>query len=246
MSDPKRAVAYLRVSTGMQERDGVSLEAQLDMARRFCEYRGLEMVGTYTDVMSGSDDRRPELAKLEADLARKAFDAVLVYKVDRLSRDSAHYHALLQRFAAHDVRLASLTQDIDATTSFGKFVMSVLIAAAEMEAGQTGDRVRDSYRQRAEMGRPLMGGPATIGYRYVRRHINEAGERVPGRLEVDVTRAAMVRWIFDRFIETHNIYQVVVEAAALGYTMPSGRPFNRQGVYRILRNTIYRGEYVAL
>lgn len=241
-----RAVLYARVSTWMQERDGVSLDAQLEMAQKFCHARGMDLVGSYTDVESGSSDRRPELAKLEQDLEAKRFDAVLVYKVDRLSRDPAHYHQLLRSFERQGVGLASLTQDIDATTTMGRFILNIMIAVAEMEASQTADRVRDSIRYRAGTGRMLIGKEVPIGYRYFKAHTNEAGERVGGRLEVEPTEAAIVRWIFERFVDVRSVRQVVQEAAGHGFTWRTGRPLNRQGVTRILRSPLYKGEYAAL
>ena len=106
-----RAAIYVRVSTSMQERDGDSLDAQMDLARRFCEQRGLVIVKTYTDTLSGQSGERPGLLQLEADVARGgAFDHLLVYRLDRLWRNSAAYHALLSRLETAGVGLSSLTE----------------------------------------------------------------------------------------------------------------------------------------
>jgi DNA invertase Pin-like site-specific DNA recombinase len=86
----KPAVAYIRVSTAKQGRSGLGLEAQRDAIERFAASEGLEVVAIFTEVETGkgSDalDRRPELARALA-AARKLKTAVIVAKLDRLSRD---------------------------------------------------------------------------------------------------------------------------------------------------------------
>jgi site-specific DNA recombinase len=231
----------------MQERDGVSLDAQREMAKRFCEVRGFELVDaeSYVDVMSGTKDDRPGLARLERGLRDGLFDHVLVYKIDRLSRDTAHYHELLKTFERNEVGLASLTQDIDATTSMGRFILSIMIATAALESEQTGDRVRDSIHHRASQGRLVVGKEVPFGYHYHKAHNDSAGLRHPGRLEVNESEAETVRWFYERFVETHSIRQVTTEANAAGRRR-RGRPFCHQTVRRMLLSPLYAGMHAAL
>lgn len=240
-----RAVLYARVSTAMQERDGVSLDAQLAMARTFCESRGLELSGHYVDTMSGTKDDRPGLARLEADLAARAFDFVIVYKLDRLSRSAAHYHALLQRMEAAGANLASLTQPFDGTTSIGRFMLAILIAAAELEVDTTAERIKDSIRYRVQQGRVIMGRYVPLGYDYHHAHTDAEGTRHPGRLTINVEEAAVVRWIFERYHQGATIHRVTQDAAELGIKN-RGKPLQNSTIQRILRRTLYKGELETL
>lgn len=240
-----RVVLYARVSTMMQERDGVSLEMQLEMARKFCELRGFDLVEHFTDTISGQKDARPGLSRVESLVAGKQVDHVLVYKVDRLSRDPAHYHHLLSTFQAKGVGLASLTEDIDATTSMGRFVLSILISAAALEAERTSERVRDSIHHMVKSGQVFVGRQAPVGYRYVKVHTNADGLRVPGRLEVDEVTAPFVQFLYARFLETHSIRQTALDAMAMG-AWPPTHTRNTNLVGRVLRSEVYCGRHVAL
>jgi DNA invertase Pin-like site-specific DNA recombinase len=230
----------------MQERDGVSLDAQVDMARSFCQARGFDLIETLYDTMSGQKDSRPGLARLEAMVKAKAVDHVLVYKIDRLSRDPAHYHALLNTFSLANIGLASLTERIDCTDSSGRFMLGMLILLAAMEADRISDRGKDSIAYRAKQGRLLIGKECPAGYKHHKAHTNAQGERVPGWLEVEVEDALMVRYLFEHYADAHTIRRLTLDAIAAGFTMPSGRPLNQQGVRRILMNPLYSGQYAAL
>jgi site-specific DNA recombinase len=241
-----RAVVYSRVSSALQERDGVSLDAQVDLARRFCEVRGFDLLAPLYDTMSGQKDNRPGLATLEAMVKGKEVDHVLVYKIDRLSRDPAHYHQLLQTFQAQGIGLASLTEDIDATTSMGRFMLGMLISMAALEADRTADRVRDSCLYRARQGRLLLGKECPLGYLHHKAHTTAEGVRVPGRLEVDPASSEVVRYLYEHFATAQTIRRLTLDAIGQGYTRPDGRPLNQQGVRRILRNPLYCGMHAAL
>jgi len=236
-----RAVLYARVSSSLQERDGCSLDAQKALARDYCTRRGWDLVEEVVDVMSGSKADRPGLARVEAMVKRRAVDVVLVYKIDRLSRDAAHYLQLLQDFARHDVGLSSLTQDLDTTTTMGRFVLRILIIVAEMEAENTADRVRDNIRFRAAQGRILAGKHAPFGYRYVKARTDPDGTKHPGRLEVDEDEAATVRRLFELFLAKRSVLGAMKAATAEGRTSRDGKPLWRNTVYTILRNPAYMG-----
>ena len=242
MTEKPRAVCYLRVSTHMQERDGVSLDAQLDLARRFCDLRGFDLLETYVDTMTGTSDARPGLAKLEADLKRRAFDHVLVYKIDRLSRDTAHYHKLLQDFDRHGVGLGSLTQPIDATSSIGKVIMALLISLAEYESEQTAERVRDSIRYRAQQGRIIAGQCAPLGYCYTKAYTDAEGRRHAGRYEVDEEEAPTVRFLFDTYLERRSMLATTRAANEAGMLGRNGKKITLTVLRALLANPIYKGE----
>jgi DNA invertase Pin-like site-specific DNA recombinase len=95
-----RAVAYLRVSTQRQQRSGLGIEAQRAAIERFAVAEGLTIIGEYTETETGKGadalDRRPQLAAALA-AAKSAKCAVVVSKLDRLSRDVAFVSGLNQR-----------------------------------------------------------------------------------------------------------------------------------------------------
>src|SRR5580692_2575113 len=88
----RQVVTYIRVSTAQQGKSGLGIEAQRAALARFVEAEGCEVVGEFVEVETGKGadaiERRPQLAAARA-TARKAKAAVLVAKLDRLSRDVA-------------------------------------------------------------------------------------------------------------------------------------------------------------
>lgn len=229
----RRAFLYTRVSTAMQEEDGVSLDAQQAMAEAWCAARGVHLVETFTDVMSGGSASRPSLERLREALLAKRADMVLVYKVDRLSRNTGDYMALLREFEERGVGLASLTQDIDATSTMGRFVLRLLINVAEMESDQTADRMRDSIRFRVAKGR-LLGGPQPpLGY----RRTKEDGQSA---WVVDEGEAATVRRAFAALLQAGTVLGTIALLKAEGLHPRSGR-WTAYGLTGLLKNPNYRG-----
>ena len=124
----KAVVAYIRVSTARQGRSGLGLEAQQAAIDRFCETEGFEVVAEHVEVETGKGtdalDRRPELAKALAEAKRRKC-AVLVAKLDRLSRDVAFIAGLMAQRVPFIV--AELGLDAD------PFMLHIYPALAEKE-----------------------------------------------------------------------------------------------------------------
>lgn len=129
-------IVYKRVSTIEQGRSGLGLEAQqLDIQTYLDNFSGqpYEVIGEYVDVLSGSDDRRPELFKAVA-LARKKKAILLVAKLDRLSR-KVSYIAQLMEDKSVQFRVANLPQA-------KPFELHIYAALAEQERAFIGQRTK--------------------------------------------------------------------------------------------------------
>ena len=153
MTDLKRVGIYARVSTNRQ-----CPESQLLPLREYATARGFEIVSEYVDVISGSKDSRPELARLMADAAKRRLDAVAVWKFDRFARSTRHLVTALEQFNALGVDFISLSESIDTSTPMGKMVFTVLAAVAELELSLIRERVvmglQRAKAQGKRLGRP--------------------------------------------------------------------------------------------
>lgn len=142
-----KIIAYVRVSTERQDKSGLGIEAQREAIVRFAAAEGLELADEYVEVETakGADalDRRPVLRDALAQ-ARKAKAAVVVAKLDRLSRDVAFIAGLM----AHRVPfiVAELGTDCD------PFMMHVYAALAEKERNLIGERTRAALAQKKAQG----------------------------------------------------------------------------------------------
>lgn len=132
-------VAYIRVSTVRQGKSGLGLEAQRQAIARFAEAEGFEVVAEHVEVETGkgSDalDRRPELAAALAE-ARRLKAAVVVAKLDRLSRDVAFVAGLMAQRVPFIV--TELGRDAD------PFMLHLYAALAEKERAMIAKRTRDA------------------------------------------------------------------------------------------------------
>lgn len=159
----KRAALYARVSTLGQGQDP---ELQLRELRQHCARQGLEITFEYVDQVS-SARVRPNLEKLLRDADEQQFDAVVVWKFDRVARSSLELCQILERLKRVNVSFTSLTEQIDTDTAAGKLVFTILGAVAEMERSLIRERVRAGLRNaRAKgkvLGRPRVDiAPATV------------------------------------------------------------------------------------
>lgn len=229
----------------MQERDGVSLDAQLDMAREYCQRKGWELVDHYLDVMSGTSDKRPDLSRLERDAkARpKRFDVVICYKLDRISRNVGHFHEILATLEEARVDLVSLTQEIDTTSASGRLLLNILISVAQNESETISERVSMAMRFKAGQGACLITSPP-YGYRYVSKETDDEGRIVQARLEVNGEEAHVVKTIFRLYLELRSVYAVAKRLNSAGVAARHGGEWNSGVVARILQNPLYKGDLI--
>ena len=123
-----KAAMYGRVST----HNGQNPEMQLRELREYCQHRGWDVTGCYTDVgVSGTKDSRPALNRLMADAHQRRFDAIVVWKLDRFGRSLRHLLNSLAELEALGVAFVSLRDNLDLTTPTGRLMFQVIGAMAE-------------------------------------------------------------------------------------------------------------------
>lgn len=153
----RQMVAYYRVSTERQGRSGLGLDAQREAVRRFAETEGAELVAELTEVETGKGadalDRRPALREALA-IAKKTKGAVLVAKLDRLSRDVAFISGLMAQRVPFIV--AELGADAD------PFMLHIYAALAEKERAMISERTRMALA-RKKAGGARLGNPTNLG-----------------------------------------------------------------------------------
>jgi DNA invertase Pin-like site-specific DNA recombinase len=152
----RAAIAYLRVSTGKQGRNGLGIEAQREAVQRFATAERLVLLAEYVEVETGKGadalDRRPVLREALAQ-AKKAKASVLVAKLDRLSRDVHFISGLM----AHRVPfiVAELGADAD------PFMLHIYAALAEKERALIAERTRLALARKKAQG-ALLGNKTNL------------------------------------------------------------------------------------
>jgi DNA invertase Pin-like site-specific DNA recombinase len=149
----KRVCLYARVSTSNGHQDP---ELQLRELRTFAAARGWTVAGEFVDRgVSGSKDRRPQLDVLMAGAKSRAFDILLVWKLDRFARSLKHLVTALAEFEALGVQFVSLRDNLDLTTPSGRLMFHVIGAMAEFERALIQERVRAGLRNARAKGKRL-------------------------------------------------------------------------------------------
>jgi len=117
------------------------------------KYEGWELYDVYEDTgFSGADLNRPELQRLIRDIRQGEIDIVLVYKIDRLSRNQKDFYFLIELFEKYNVTFISTTQNFDTFSATGRLMRNIMLTFAQFEREMTAERTRDKMLARARKG----------------------------------------------------------------------------------------------
>jgi site-specific DNA recombinase len=166
-----KAALYVRVSTEDQASNGVSMAAQEERLKAYCTARDWHVHKVYVDDgASAKTLDRPALTRLMEDARARKFEAVCIYKLDRLTRSVRDLGTLLEFFDKRDLGLVSLSESFDATTAAGRLMMNLLGSVSQWE-------------------REIIGERTSAALKYKRNHLKVYGEvpfgfkRIGDRLE---------------------------------------------------------------
>lgn len=160
-----RAIGYVRVSTEEQATEGVSLAAQRAKLQAYATVADLELVEIVADegISGKRTSNRPGLQKALAMLAAGQADALVVVKLDRLSRSTRDVLDLADAAQGESWALHSLSEKLDTSSAAGRFVLTILAALAEMERAQIGERTAAALAHIRSTGRKT-GGTVPHGF----------------------------------------------------------------------------------
>jgi DNA invertase Pin-like site-specific DNA recombinase len=156
-AEMKRAALYMRVSSVDQHP-----ETQLHDLRQMAAQRGYEIVGEYTDRISGTKAKRPGLGELMRDARRGRFDVVLVWASDRIARSVKHYLEVLDELNRLNIEFVSFRENIDTGGPLGRAIVVIIAAIAELERNLIVERVKAGMRPARLEGRHIGRMPLTL------------------------------------------------------------------------------------
>ena len=207
MKDKKTAL-YVRVSTDAQAEEGYSVEAQTEKLIKFCDIHDYKYQELYTDGgWSGSNLDRPEIKRLISDIETGYISRVIVFKLDRISRSQKDMLFLLEDiFIPNGVDFISLNENLDTSTPYGKAMIGILAAFAQLERENIRERTQMGMRERIKQGFWRGGGNPPFGYDYdPQRNILIPNEH-----------AEDVRKIYDLYLQGYSTTQLANMFAVSG------------------------------
>jgi site-specific DNA recombinase len=163
---PTRTVAYVRVSTDKQADKGVSLDAQREKVEAYAKLYDLELVEVIVDAgESAKSLDRPGLQKALGMLRSGEVEALLVAKLDRLTRSVRDLCDLVDRYFRDGKRsLLSVGEQVDTRSANGRMVLNLLTTIGQWEREAIGERTSTAMRHKAAQGE-FTGGEARFGFR---------------------------------------------------------------------------------
>jgi len=206
-----KAVAYARVSSKEQAEKELSIPAQLEAIRNYCKQKGWKLVHEYIDAgKSAKTDERPEFQRMVAMAKRpnRGFDAIIVHKIDRFSRnrdDHVIYKALLKKLG---VTVYSLTEQTDPETPHGFLLEGIMEVISEFYNMNLKNETMKGMKENAKRGYHN-GGQAPYGFRVSR--IKDKGGKLRtiwvlgSSEEVDT-----IRRIFNLYVRENKGYKAIV------------------------------------
>ena len=229
----KRVIAYVRVSTEGQVKDGYGLEAQERDIRVYCAKNDMELMKVYREEgVSGAKEDRPVFNKsLYGEAQNPPVEGIVVAKNDRVARDINIYYYYKMLLKKKDIELISVAEDFGEFGVMARFLEAFTMCVAEME--------RDNIKKRTSAGRSMKigrggfaGGRVPYGY-----------DNVEKELRVNEEEAKVVREIFELRGKGWKLREIAELMNLRGIKSKSGKEFTIVTVQNVLKNEfIYKGK----
>ena len=242
-----RAAGLVRVSSDEQVKGGYGLEFQEQDIKTFCLRNGFDLVKIFLDDgYSGASTNRPGFQEMMGWAREKRFDVLVVWKLDRLFRETKLTLQTVDELAALDIEFRSV-QETFTHDSNGRFLLTIFAAGAEKERKDISLRMSAGRSAAAKRGVWISGGGTPpYGYRY---------NQETKKLDIDEEEAAVVKQLFKWLVEERlslykiqcriNELRIPTKLDRLGRKKPSGSKcwWGKRTIGRILVNDVYTGSF---
>lgn len=233
----KRKIAiYARQS--VDKKDSLSIETQIDFCRNFINSKPVTSpIEVYYDKgYSGKNTIRPDFQRLLNNIRENNIEKIVVYKLDRISRNLLDFTSMYQEFEEHHVEFCSVSETFDTSTATGRSMLKISMVFAEMERETIQMRVKDNYYQRIKTDGRWAGGPAPYGYKNAR-----TSDKKP-TLVIDEKEMEIVKYTFDNYANRANVSLGMIcrELNELGYkSKRANGMFDNITLARMLQSPVY-------
>ncbi|GFH39817.1 recombinase family protein [Lactococcus insecticola] len=227
----KKVAIYCRVSTMEQAEHGYSIGEQIDKLKKYCEIHDYTIYHEYVDAgFSGAKLDRPNMQQLISDAKKHRFEAVIVYKLDRLSRNLQNALYLIKDvFKSNDISFVSMSENIDLSTASGELNFNMFASFAEFERANIRDRMAMGAYARAKAGKCAGPSRTPFGYDYD-----------DGILRINPVTGPIVKEIFDMYLDGLSLAKILIRLNDGGF-VGKVRPWRLSTIYTIIRTKTYAG-----
>lgn len=239
----KKVAVYSRKSrfTGR----GESIENQIGLCRQYIrnfygEEEELQALIYEDEGFSGGNLKRPQFMKMMRDAEKGKIRAVVVYRLDRISRNIGDFAGLIEKLGNMGISFVSIREQFDTSSPMGRAMMYIASVFSQLERETIAERIRDNMYELAKTGRWL-GGNTPAGYRSEAvEHVSVDGKtRRACRLRLYEDEAVVVSGIYERFLEERSLTLTREWLLQNGCVTKNGNPFGPVAIKDILENPVY-------
>jgi site-specific DNA recombinase len=226
-----RVAFYTRISTD-EDHQKYSLDAQRDRLDAYCisQYEEYKVVKVFRDASSGTNMNRAGLEEMLYAAENKLFEVLIVFRVDRLSRNVRQLAQMVETLTDYGVVLRSSTEPFDTSNSAGKMMLQMLGVFAEFEHATIVERTKAGMERKARNGE-WCGGFVLYGY-----------QKVDGEIFIEDEEAAIVRRIFRNYVHgKKGATKIFKELNEAGLRKRSGIMWENRAIINMLKNPFYTG-----
>jgi len=233
----KTAVIYARYSSDRQTEQ--SIEGQVHVCNDYAQRNDILIVGSYIDrATTGTNDNREQFQQMLKDSDKKAWDIVLVYKLDRFSRNKYEMAIHRKRLKDNGIKIISAMENIPETPE-GIILESLLEGMSEYYSRELSQKTSRGMRETRLKG---LHGAGRLNYGYYIEPKKDNERKRNGKVLINEEEAAVVREIYTRYNAGERCMDVVRDLTARGIFY-RGKPFIVSTLYTILRAEKYTGRY---
>ena len=238
MAKVRLTALYGRYSSHNQD-DGFSIEYQRSETNDYAERNGIYIDVEYIDeAKTGTKVAgREKFYELIRAAKEGKIDTIIVYKLNRMFRNSSESQYYRDLFRKHGVKLVSATEHVDEETSSGRMTTNILSVIDQYQSEIISDHVKSSMREMARQGYHTGGNPA-FGYGL---QAIPHGKKIRRKLTPEPSEAAIVKMIFEMYVSGWRVNWVRDFLNENGYRTRKGKLFSPQTLRKILKNDVYIG-----
>lgn len=189
---------------------------------------------------SGGNLQRPDFKRMMDEVRKRKFKAVVVYRVDRISRNISDFTGLIDELTKLEVSFVSIKEQFDTGTPMGRAMMFIISVFSQLERETIAERIRDNMHELAKTGRWL-GGNTPTGFQSaaVSKITIDGKERKSYKLIPVPEEIEIPKMIFDLYTETDSLTAVEAELLRRRIKTKQGKDFTRFAIKAILQNPVY-------
>lgn len=224
---------------------GESIENQIEMCKQYIRIQFGEDAADNALIFedegfSGGTLERPQFKKMMTEAKKKNFRAIVVYRLDRISRNIGDFAKLIEQLNGMKIDFISIKEQFDTSSPMGRAMMYISSVFSQLERETIAERIRDNMHELAKTGRWL-GGTTPTGYgSESTTNVTIDGKvKKACKLKIIPEEIGIVKLIFDKFLETGSLTKTETYLLQNGYTTKNGRQFTRFSIKGILTNPVY-------